>query len=563
MGISVRGINFKQVVLDRASLHIEIDSIRFGLAMRRQFLTLHIGNLNCYYNSTSQPLTPSKPTNTEQVPGRLIKNVLAQLSNLLVRKYPKIREYTFIKMHHLQFFYQDRVHPMLAVEQLVFEKQKIIFELSNFVNLQSRYLVLVRFNRHKILYALTNLITNSSDNVQVARLKGKIALVPQQQLTLSVYASTAILNNKKIANQPLTLKGLNILLIIDQFEDRLELNPDSTIQSNLITLEMKGRYNYQEDLVSILLYVTTQVEHLITLLPNLQVEPLKNFKSEGEICVGISLGFLWSDPLHYKFDLDYNTEELKIITPGIDLSYLQNDFSFKSTINQENHRVLNIAALDDDTENQHLLAKIIQLSEDPNFYKHNGIDDYFIGVAIANNLARKQFFKGASTLSMQLIKNLFLGEEKSLARKLEELVLTLLMENYFKTPKERILDIYLQIIELGPEIYGIHEAAKFYYNKTVAELALLECLAISYIIPRPRFFLDALMAKSEQLDHNLSKHIESKLTMLVVNGIITTDDLLAIDKKINFYNIGEFELSNLNIPKLSHLFKRGEDRPHL
>ncbi|WP_152969784.1 biosynthetic peptidoglycan transglycosylase [Pedobacter sp. Hv1] len=554
IGFSIKGIYFKQLTLTKATLYLEIDSVRLGLSIRPQFLVLRIGNLNCYHQPANQTSTNTDHTKTEKTNTPLLQNVLARITNLFARKYPKICRYSTIKTAQLQFFDQDRTRPIVVVEQLIFEKQKIVFELNNFASLQSKYRVLIRFNRHKILYAVTNLLLNSSDSLQTAHLRGKIAIGIQQQLTIGTYAKSVILNSKKVSNQPLALKDLNVLFIIDQFDDRIELNPDSTVQFNQVLLEMKGRYQYEEDLCSMMLYLTSKVEHLIALIPNLQTNPLKDFSSEGEICVGFSLGFLWSDPLHYKFDLDYNTEELKIINPGIDLLYLENDFSFKSTINRENHRVLHISKSTGDTENQHLLSKIIQLSEDPNFYKHNGIDSYFIGVAIANNLAQKQFFKGASTLSMQLIKNLCLGEEKSITRKLEELILTLLMENYFKIRKERILEIYLQVIELGPEIYGINEAAKFYYNKTVDELNVLECLAISYIIPRPRFFLEALIAKSEQLNHNLSKHIENKLGMLVANRMITKDQLLAMGNKIEFYQIGELELNNLNTAHLARLF---------
>ena len=557
MAISIKGIHLKQVVLDKATLHLEIDRISFELRLQRQFLSIHMDNLRCNVRRTGQPSTAANDTNTEQAARPAIKNILEKLAKLLVKQHPKVLAYTMVKIDHLYVLDQNHTKPIIAIAQLVCKKQQLVFELHAFASLQSKYLIRINYNNHKILYALTNLSPNLADLIQAERLKGKIAIVAHQQLTFSAYASgDVILNHNKIASQPLTLKGLNGLLILDQFDDRIELNPDSTLQLNGMSLDMKGRYSYEEDLCSLLLYLNTQVEDLISLIPNLEANPLKDFKSEGQICVGISLGFLWNDPLHYKFDLDYGTEDFKIINPGVDLSYLQSDFSFKPTINSANHRVIDVVRTNGDNENDYLLAKIIQLCEDPNFYQHYGVDNYFVGVAIANNLAKKQFYKGASTLSMQLAKNLFLGEEKSLARKLEELVLTLLMENYFNIPKERILAIYLQVIELGPEIYGIHEAAKFYFNKTVVALNLLECLVISYIIPRPRFFFPALLAKSEQLDHNLSKHIENKVKMLGAKRMLSHDELLGIGNKIEFYNIGQFELTNLNAANLARLVAR-------
>src|SRR5690606_33858207 len=95
------------------------------------------------------------------------------------------------------------------------------------------------------------------------------------------------------------------------------------------------------------------------------------------------------------------------------------------------------------------LRKLIALTEDPNFYKHNGIDSYFVGVAIVKNIINKKFVKGASTITMQLAKNLFLTNKKSPVRKFEEVVLAWLMENSFNLSKNRILEIYLNIIEFG------------------------------------------------------------------------------------------------------------------
>lgn len=556
IGLSLKGLYFKQLIINRAAIHLEIDVIHIGLSLQTPFFAVQIGNLNCYRQRISEHSIPHQPKHNEKTTQSLFKNILENINRLLRREYPKIARYMGVKIHHLQVFLKNETAAILSIDHLIFSKQQIGFELNNFVGLQSTYLIRLWFNRHQILYAVTHLQLNHIDHLQAPRIKGKIAIAHPQQLTLSAYASTVILNHQKIANQALTLKNINLLLMIDQFEDRIELNPDSSIQFNNMTLDMKGRYNDEDGFCSLLVYLSTKVEDLINLIPKPQVRSLPNFKSEGQICVGISLGFLWSDPLHYKFNLDYDTEDFKIINPGITLSYLNNDFDFKSIINPAQPCLLKVSGANDTTENQPLLAKIIQLAEDPNFYQHHGVDSYFVGIAIANNLAKRQFFKGASTISMQLIKNLYLGEEKSLARKLEELILTLLMENHFQIPKSRILAIYLQLIELGPEIYGVDKAAKFYFNKTVNELTVLECLVMSYIIPRPRFFLAALKEKSEQLDRNLSKHIDSKLRMLIANRIITRDELLHIGQKIEFYTIGEFELSHLNIAHLTTLPKQ-------
>jgi membrane peptidoglycan carboxypeptidase len=77
----------------------------------------------------------------------------------------------------------------------------------------------------------------------------------------------------------------------------------------------------------------------------------------------------------------------------------------------------------------------------------------------------KKFSRGASTISMQLIKNVFLTREKTVSRKLEEILLVYILENNRIVSKERMLEVYFNIIEWGPNVYGIGEASRFYFRK--------------------------------------------------------------------------------------------------
>ncbi|MFO7734506.1 MAG: biosynthetic peptidoglycan transglycosylase, partial [Candidatus Aminicenantes bacterium] len=109
--------------------------------------------------------------------------------------------------------------------------------------------------------------------------------------------------------------------------------------------------------------------------------------------------------------------------------------------------------------------------------------------SIAVNLREKRFVRGASTISMQLVKNLFLKRQKTVARKLEEMIITWLIEENRLVSKERMLEIYLNIIEWGPQVYGAQEAARFYFDKDVADLTLAEAIFMASIIPQPKRFM--------------------------------------------------------------------------
>jgi len=132
------------------------------------------------------------------------------------------------------------------------------------------------------------------------------------------------------------------------------------------------------------------------------------------------------------------------------------------------------------------LIDALTTSEDANFFQHKGFSPMGIRRSIKVNLERGGFYQGASTLSQQLVKNLFLSREKTLSRKLQEVFLTWQMEQ--SLPKEKILELYLNVIEWGPNIWGLREAAGHYFAKRPAELSLLEAAYLVTIIPNPRMF---------------------------------------------------------------------------
>lgn len=132
------------------------------------------------------------------------------------------------------------------------------------------------------------------------------------------------------------------------------------------------------------------------------------------------------------------------------------------------------------------VAKGVFTNEDGSFYKHKGFSWLQVKSSVEDNLEAGRFRRGASTLSMQVIKNLFLTSEKTLARKFQEAVLTFCMEQVEQTPKDRILEIYLNIIEWAPGVYGVRGAAQHYFGVHPADLSLAEAVYLITIIPGPR-----------------------------------------------------------------------------
>lgn len=134
------------------------------------------------------------------------------------------------------------------------------------------------------------------------------------------------------------------------------------------------------------------------------------------------------------------------------------------------------------------LQYAVMTSEDGNFMWHNGFNEEAFRKSIAENYKQGRFARGGSTISMQLVKNVFLTRNKTIARKIEEALIVWLIESNRIVSKERMLEVYLNIIEWGPGVYGIGEASRYYFNKKPSDLSLAESIYLAMIIPRPKWF---------------------------------------------------------------------------
>ena len=154
------------------------------------------------------------------------------------------------------------------------------------------------------------------------------------------------------------------------------------------------------------------------------------------------------------------------------------------------------------------------VAEDANFYRHEGIDVKAIKSAIKYDLEKKRFARGASTITQQTAKNLFLSREKSVTRKIEELYLAKRMEQ--ELTKGRILELYLNIVELGPMVYGIGHGARYYFDKPASSLTPRECAFLAAMLPGPQKVYNPY----RHLDRVL-KRSDMVLRLLREKGVLT------------------------------------------
>ncbi|GAA4782287.1 biosynthetic peptidoglycan transglycosylase [Olivibacter ginsenosidimutans] len=177
------------------------------------------------------------------------------------------------------------------------------------------------------------------------------------------------------------------------------------------------------------------------------------------------------------------------------------------------------------------LKNAILTAEDPSFFSHKGFVEDAFKASITANLKAKSFKRGGSTISMQLVKNVYLGREKTLARKIEEILMVWLIENNQVVNKSRMFEVYLNVIEWGRNVYGIGEASRFYFGKDPSQLNLGESIYLASIVPKPKTGLYPF-----QYDGHLKSYLSGYFRL--IGGLMARRGLIQQDSSnYGFYNV--------------------------
>ncbi|MFA6276789.1 MAG: biosynthetic peptidoglycan transglycosylase [Pedobacter sp.] len=228
-------------------------------------------------------------------------------------------------------------------------------------------------------------------------------------------------------------------------------------------------------------------------------ESLEGIQVKGKLKYNLDFYLDTSIPDSVKFNSTLTPTDFKIVKWGkTDLQKINSTFVYTPyeygkpmrniTIGPSNP---NFTRLDDISSN---FKNALLTSEDPSFFRHKGFVEESIRKSIAVNFKEKRFKRGGSTISMQLVKNVFLSRQKTLARKAEEILIVWLIENNKLISKQRMLEVYFNIIEMGQNVYGIGEAARHYFGKTPAELTTGEGIFLANIVPKPKVALYKFMS---------------------------------------------------------------------
>lgn len=164
-----------------------------------------------------------------------------------------------------------------------------------------------------------------------------------------------------------------------------------------------------------------------------------------------------------------------------------------------------------------IVKQALVATEDKRFYEHGAVDFFSIGRALYTNIIAGQTVEGGSTITQQLVKNLFLSSKRIMSRKVEEIFLAYLMEHYYS--KDEIITMYLNTIYYGTDYYGIKAASEGYFNTDPKDLNLSQAAVLAGIPQAPSYFnpvsnMDATKQRQRTV-----------LTLMAQQGIISYADI--------------------------------------
>ena len=339
-------------------------------------------------------------------------------------------------------------------------------------------------------------------------------------------------NHAKIASKDVIIRNARFDYHWIFGERFIALDSTSTVQLNKIKCQPYLSYTNEKDKVYALKLKIPKmkVQDFISSLPTGLFRHFEGMEAQGNFSYALNFEYNNHKPNNVVFESKLKPEGLKITKYGeADLNKLNSEFVYRAIDKGVLQRPITVGLGNGNYTPLPLMSpylkKCVLTSEDPSFMTHRGFINEAFKESIIKNIKTKKFTRGASTISMQLVKNVFLTREKTLSRKLEEILLVYILENNHISPKDRMLEVYFNVIEWGPNIYGIAEASQFYFQKKPWDLNVNQCLFLATIIPNPKGF----MAKFDTNNRlkPAAKQTEKFLTNLMFKrNILTANDTI-------------------------------------
>lgn len=302
-----------------------------------------------------------------------------------------------------------------------------------------------------------------------------------------------LINHPRIAGNDIVFPHASIDAEVIFGKDYVSIDSSSTVHLKDIDVHPYIKYTVHPSKVYELKIHTEQLDaqELVNSFPQGMFESLEGMQVSGKLQYDLNLNLDEKRPDDVIFNSRLKGHGFKVVRWGkTNLQKINQAFVYTPYEYGKPMRNIIIGPENPDytpiNEISPYLKNALLTAEDPSFYSHNGFVEESIRKSIATNFKEKAFKRGGSTISMQLVKNVYLNRQKTLARKIEEILIVWILENGNLATKQRMFETYLNIIEWGRNVYGIGEAARYYFAKHPSELDLGESIFLASIVPRPK-----------------------------------------------------------------------------
>lgn len=318
----------------------------------------------------------------------------------------------------------------------------------------------------------------------------------------------SLLNNQRISPDDVKLERSEIAYRLNFGKSFIELDSTSMISFNKIGFNPYARYEILPE-KSLKIHIHEPefgAQDFFSSLPEGLFPNLDGLKVKGKLAFHLDFDFAFSRPDSLYFSSALTSKGFGIEQFGkTAFTFINEPFLYTAYEKGQAVRQFMVGPENPDFRTidriPAYLKYAVMTSEDGSFYFHNGFIPDAIRESIITNIKEKRFARGGSTISMQLVKNVFLTRNKNITRKVEEMLITWLIESQRLVSKDRMFEVYLNVIETGPMVYGVNEAARFYFKKDVSKLTLAESIYIASIVPRPKWFRYSFDANGALRDH--------------------------------------------------------------
>lgn len=476
------------------------------LSIRNALISLvkkdSISNYDFLFKKSEKDTTQLKP-----------KADLSELANkLLNQALDKIPEDMKVN-NFLITFDQDTTHLSLLTETaninngvvnstIKLNRNQAVWHVSGTANPSDQHLDLKLFADHqKVTFPYLDRkyhLTLSFDTVRSVMTRAE-KVHHRFEIDGSWSVKNLLINQPKIAANDIIVKDASIDATILVGENYVALDSSSVVHLGKVAVSPFLKYTvFPHKIYEMKIQTNPQnAQDIFNAFPTGLFESLEGIKVQGKLKYDLNFYLDSSQPDSVKFNSSLTgMDNFKILSFGkTNFQKINGEFVYTPYENGKPVRDIIVGLANPNytpiSEISVNLQHALMTSEDPSFYSHHGFVEESIRQSIATNFKAKSFKRGGSTISMQLVKNVFLNRQKNLARKIEEILIVWLIENEHLSTKQRMYEVYLNIIEWGRNVYGIGEAAHYYFGKSPSELTVGESIYLAHIVPKPKASLYA------------------------------------------------------------------------